>query len=52
MIRDHIITSMSIDTEDFEYAPFDINGGLGKYYQVFGVEYLNIIQELNVALAA
>lgn len=52
MIRDHIITSMSIDTEDFEYAPFDINGGLGKYYQVFGTEYLNIIQELNVALAA
>lgn len=29
-IRDHIATSLSIDTEDFEYTPFGERGGLGK----------------------
>lgn len=52
MIEEHIIRSASIEEEDFDYTPFDTKGGLVKYYQVFGKDYLNIINELNVALAA
>ena len=52
MIEEHIIRSASIEEEDFDYTPVDTKGGLVKYYQVFGKDYLNIINELNVALAA
>lgn len=52
MIRDHIMRSATIEEEDFDYAPFDTKGGLVKYYQLFGKDYLNIMNELNVALAA
>lgn len=52
MIEEHIIRSASIEEEDFDYTPFDTKGGLVKYYKVFGKDYLNIINELNVALAA
>jgi type I restriction enzyme R subunit len=52
MIRDHIVTSLSITKDDLENAPFDDIGGLGKFYRVFGNEYENILNEINVALAA
>ena len=52
MIRDHIATSLSIEPDDFDLAPFDNKGGYGRYYELFGAEYLNIINELNVALVA
>ena len=52
MIKDHIAGNLSIDTEDFEYAPFSQEGGLGKVYQVFGDELNGILNELNKALAA
>ncbi len=52
MIRDHIISSLSIEADDFEYAPFDTLGGLGKYYKLFKNDYLNILNEMNVALVA
>lgn len=52
MIRDHIATSVYIDKDDLEYVPFDAKGGLAKYYELFGTEYLNILNEMNYALAA
>jgi type I restriction enzyme R subunit len=52
MIRDHIAANLSIDTDDFDYAPFAQQGGLGKVYQVFGEELNLIIDELNESLAA
>ena len=52
MIKDHIAGNLSIDSEDFEYAPFSQEGGLGKVYQLFGDELNNILAELNEALAA
>lgn len=52
MIRDHIISSLTIEEDDFEYAPFDTLGGLGKYYKLFKNDYLNILNEMNVALVA
>jgi len=52
MIRDHIAQSLEIDIEDFSYTPFIEEGGYGKALQVFGPEFLNLIEELNEALVA
>ena len=52
LIRDHIITSLSIEAEDLDFAPFDNMGGLGKFYSLFGSDYLNIMNEMNLALVA
>lgn len=52
MIRDHIKTSFHIEKEDFDYSPFDSEGGLGKFFQLFGNETEKILNELNEFLAA
>jgi type I restriction enzyme, R subunit len=52
MIKDYIANSFHVDKDDFEYDPFNKNGGLGKYYQVFGEQYEVILEELNVELIA
>ena len=36
LIRDHIATAISIEPNDFNYAPFSQRGGLGKAHQLFG----------------
>jgi type I restriction enzyme, R subunit len=52
MIRDQIAGSLSINPDDFEYAPFSQHGGLGKAYQVFGEDLGSLLDELNRELAA
>jgi type I restriction enzyme R subunit len=52
LIRDHIATSLSIEPEDFEYAPFSQRGGLGRAGQLFGEKLPELLDELNEALAA
>lgn len=52
MIKDYIAHSFHLDTNDFDLAPFNAQGGLGKFYQLFGAKYLEIIEELNEVLAA
>jgi type I restriction enzyme, R subunit len=52
LIRDHIATSLSIEPEDFDYAPFSQRGGLGKAHQLFGDRLPQLLDELNEALAA
>ena len=52
LIKDHIAGNLSIDTDDFEYAPFSQEGGLGKVFQLFGDDLNNILNELNKVLAA
>ena len=37
---------------DFQYAPFNQQGGLGKAYQLFGDELLSLLKELNLELVA
>lgn len=51
-IKDHIANSLSIDQDDFEYAPFSQLGGLGKAHQLFGDQLSTLIDELNARLAA
>jgi len=50
--RDHIATSLSIEPDDFDYAPFSQQGGLGKAHQLFGDQLLPLPEELNLVLAA
>lgn len=52
LIKDHIISSLSILDEDLDYTPFDHKGGLLGFYEVFGDNYKNILNEMNVALVA
>ncbi len=52
MIRDHIAANLGIEPDDFEYAPFAQEGGLGKVYQLFGDELNSLIEQLNESLAA
>ena len=52
MIRDHIATSIHIDREDLDMAPFDAKGGLGKMYQLFGGSMDGVLCEMNQALTA
>ncbi len=50
-IRDHVAGSVSMEMSDFQYAPFNQRGGLGKAYELFGEELGELLEELNVALA-
>jgi type I restriction enzyme R subunit len=52
MIRDHVATSFHVERDDFEMAPFDAKGGLGRMYQLFGADMDEMMKELNEALAA
>jgi type I restriction enzyme R subunit len=52
MVRDHITTSIHIERDDIDMAPFNAKGGLGKMHQLFGAGLDDLINELNEALAA
>lgn len=52
MIKDYVAASFHIEKDDFDLAPFNAQGGLGKLWQLFGEETESIIQELNETLAA
>lgn len=52
MIKDHIISSLSIEPDDLELSPFDHKGGLGRFYEVFGDSYEDILYEMNIELVA
>jgi type I restriction enzyme R subunit len=51
MIKNHIATSLTIDMDDFEFAPFIQKGGTAKVYKLFGKELNEILEELNERLA-
>ena len=51
-IRDHIAGSVSIELNDFQYAPFNQQGGLARVYAVFGDALLGLLEELNLELVA
>ena len=52
LIKDHIAVSLSVEPEDLELSPFDHRGGLGRFYEVFGAHYEDILREMNVELVA
>ncbi len=52
LIKEHIVTSLSILPEDLDLTPFDRKGGLLGFYQAFGDGYEAILDEMNLALVA
>ncbi len=52
LVRDHIAVSLSIEPDDLELNPFDRKGGLGRFYDVFGDNYKELLHEMNVELVA
>lgn len=52
LIKEHIITSLSIESEDLDLNPFDRKGGLGRFYEIFGERYEELLRELNIVLVA
>ncbi|MYA67722.1 MAG: DEAD/DEAH box helicase [Gammaproteobacteria bacterium] len=52
MIRDHLATSIAIERDDLELAPFDSHGGMGRMHALFGDGMDKIMSEVNEALAA
>ena len=52
MIRDHIAANLSIEPDDFEYAPFAQEGGFGRVHQLFDDRLNAFIDELSEMLAA
>ena len=52
MIRDHVAANLGVEPDDFEYAPFAQEGGLGKVHQLFPEGLQTILEALNMALVA
>ena len=52
MIKDHIAASLTIEPEDFGYAPFSDRGGRLRAARLFGPELPALLDELNKELAA
>jgi type I restriction enzyme R subunit len=51
-IKDHIAGCLRIEMDDFEDAPFNQFGGLGRAHEVFGGRLNELLDDLNVRLAA
>jgi type I restriction enzyme R subunit len=51
-IKDHIAGCLRIDADDFEEAPFSQLGGLGRAHDLFGERLNEIMEDLNLRLAA
>ena len=45
--RPHRRIASAITADDFDYAPFVEHGGLGKAFEVFGIELRPLLEELN-----
>jgi type I restriction enzyme R subunit len=50
MIKNHIGASVSIEVEDFYYAPFYEKGGVIKLHKLFGSKVEKILKQLNEVL--
>lgn len=44
--------SLSIEPDNLDLNPFDRKGGLGRFSEVFGVQYEAILVETNIELVA
>ena len=52
LIKDHIISSLSVEPSDLDYNPFDGMGGLGKFYELFGEDYETVLHQMSIELVA
>lgn len=52
LIKDRIAVSLSIEPDDLDLNPLDRKGSLGRFYEVFGESYEEILMEMNIELVA
>ena len=52
LIKDHIISSLSVEPTDLDYNPFDGMGGQGRFFDLFGEDYATILHQMSVELVA
>jgi len=50
MIKHHLIGSLTIESRDLQYAPFQQQGGIIKAKQLFGQGISKILKEMNTVL--
>jgi type I restriction enzyme R subunit len=51
MIRDQVANSLGIEMSDFDYVPFNQEGGVGRASKLFGPDLPNLLDDLNEALS-
>lgn len=52
-IREHLVTNLTLEEEDFNDMPvFENHGGLGRFKKLFKDNYKVLISEINAAIAA
>jgi type I restriction enzyme R subunit len=52
LIKEHIITSLSVEPRDLDYSPFDGMGGLGRFFELFGEDYETVLHQMSIELVA
>lgn len=52
MLRDHLATSLQVTPEDLDLTPFHEHGGRRRMFQLFGNIWREILQEMNMEVAA
>lgn len=53
LIKDHLVANLTVEMDDFEYAPFDERGGIYRALDLFDCHELEaILDELNEAVTA
>lgn len=50
MIKNAIASSVSITLDDLDDVPFNQKGGQVKFYEIFGDDYVKILEELHEVL--
>ena len=51
-ICQHITGNLTLHSHDFDYGTLAQSGGLGAFYDCFGDDYENVIDQLNTELVA
>jgi type I restriction enzyme R subunit len=51
-IKDHVAASLSIEQDDLSEVPFNLMGGLGRAHELFGDGLTDLLEDLNMRLAA
>lgn len=51
-MKNHIAESVELTPDDFDYAPFDTMGGLGKASKIFGTKFDELLEQLTGELVA
>ena len=52
MLRGHLATSLHIEPDDLDLPPFNMQGGRTRMFQLFGNGWRDILEEMNVEVAA